>query len=142
MGYAPSFVADAGDLIGNATAATAQPENIPLDATISMSGSVLASLPPSGSPTTGDHTIASGDWEKSLVTTDTSGVNYTLPAGLPSGLKVRSYQGASGQISYIAGAGATIINGTPKSGGLWSAGYFADLENLGGDVWIVTGKLA
>jgi len=142
MGYDPSFVADAGDLIGNPTGAQAPSADVVIDATLSLSGAVLTSFPASGTTTTGNHTIASGDWEKSLVSTDATGVNYTLPTGLPSGFKVRSYQGAAGQISYVAGSGATIVNGTPKSGGLGSAGFYADIENLGSDAWIVTGTLA
>lgn len=141
MGYSPSFVADAGDLIGNPTSSTALPANVPIDSTLSLGGGSMSALPASGTSTTGDYTLQATDWEKSLITTDSGAVTYTLPAGFPSGFVVRSYQGAAGQISYSAGIGATIVNGSPQSGGLDSAGFFADIENLGGDEWIITGVL-
>lgn len=143
MGYDPSFVANADDLIGNSTSSSAAPGNVPIDTTLALSDAAISALPASGKSTTSNYTLLTADWEKSLVTTDATGVNYTLPAGFASGFKLRSYQGGAGQITYVAGSGATLINSsTPKSGGLLSAGFFADLENLGGDAWIVTGKLA
>lgn len=142
MGYDPAFVAAAGDLIGNSTASLAYSGNVGLDPTITMDTNISA-LPASGKATTGAYTILVGDWEKTLVSTDATGVTYTLPAGFTSGFRVRSYQGAAGQITYAAGVGATLINiATPKSGGLNSAGYYAELENLGDDKWIVVGSLA
>lgn len=142
MSFTPNLVADAGVLIGNPLAVPGLPDNVPIGASLSLAGSVLSSVMPDAASTTGHYTIQATDHQKTLSSTDATAKNYTLPAGLLAGLRVRSYQGGAGQISYIAGAGATIINGTPKSGGTRANGFYAEIENLGSDVWIVFGALA
>lgn len=142
MSFTPDLVADAGVIIGNPLTVAGLPDNVSLAASLSLAGSKFSTVMPDSDETTGDYEIASTDHEKTLSSTDASAVDYTLPAGLTKGLKLRSYQKGAGQISYIAGAGATIKNGTPKSGGTRANGFYAEIENLGDDVWIVTGVLA
>lgn len=142
MSYqAPSAIA-AHSLLGNPTASDALGSAITLDSTLSLSGSALAFVPGTGRTVTGNATVQASDDGTSIVCSSASSSNLTLPAGLSNGFKVRSYASGAGQISYIAGAGATIVNGTPKSGGVWTSGFYADIENVGSDAWIVTGNLA
>lgn len=143
MSYTPSLIADAGVLIGNPLNTAGLPDNLPLAATLSLSGSVLSSVMPDADTTTGAYEITDADHDRVLTSTDAGAVEYTLPAGLLPGVRVRSLQGGDGQISYVAGAGATILNtNPPASGGKPDNGFFAILEHLGDDEWLVTGNLA
>lgn len=143
MSYTPNLIADAGVLIGNPTGLPALPDNVPIDATLTLSGTKLSAVVPNADTTTGHYTVQATDHQKIKTSTDATAKNYTLPAGLRQGLRLRSHQGGNGQISYIAGAGATIVNMVaPKSGGKPEDNYFADILNLGSDAWIVFGNLA
>lgn len=96
--------------------------------------------PVAGRDTTGDTTLLLTDHNSSLVSQDGTPVNLILPAGLPRGFRVRSYQGASGQITYVAGLGATVMDGALRSLGVLTLGYFVDIENVGSDRWVVLGN--
>lgn len=142
MSYNAPIAISAHSLAGNSAGSPALQTGITLDSTLSMSGSVLTAPDPGTRSTTGSITILTSDDGKRLTSTDATGVNYTLPAGFPAGFRCRSYQGGAGQISYVAGSGASIANGSPVSGGLNSSGFYADIENVGSDTWIVTGNHA
>lgn len=94
--------------------------------------------------TTGDVTIE-GDYDYNLISlysSDSTPVNYLLSADVLPGTTFYSYQTGSGQISYIPINGATVVNGTVRSLGNYSNGYYARLEYRGGsdNAWIITGN--
>lgn len=142
MSYNAPIPIAAHSLAGNPTGSPALQTGMLIDSTLSMSSGSLSAPDPGTRSTTGSLTILLTDNGKRLTSTDSSGVTYTLPAGFPAGFRCRSYQGGAGQVSYVAGVGATLANGTAASGGIDSAGFYADLENLGGDQWVVSGNHA
>ena len=90
--------------------------------------------------TDGNYTLTDDVRGAILISNDSTPTNYFLPDGLPAGYTVRSYQGGTGQISYVASGGATIIDGQLRSLGSYDNGYWVDIQNLGNDAWIVIGN--
>lgn len=99
-----------------------------------------ANRPVGKKTTTGDYTLKIQDFGKSLVSLDSTPVNYFLPTGLPDGFIARHFQGGSGQVTYVTINGATLANGQRRSQGQYSDGYFVDLLHLGGNEWVVLGE--
>ena len=90
--------------------------------------------------TTGDYELQALDNLASTVSQDTGPVNLFIPAGLPAGFRVRSYQGDAGQVSYVPAPGVTILDGILRSLGRITDKYFVDIEHLGDDLYIITGN--
>ena len=143
MSYFPPQILSGSSLVGNPYNTPGYPISVSTDGTLTLSAGTIFDTIVSGRTTTGNISLTASDNGTSLRSTDATPVIYTLPAGLAGGFKARSYQGGAGTITYSAGAGASILNGTQTSGGIITAaaGYYADMENLGNNVWVITGVL-
>ena len=124
-------------ILANTGASPAVPQPLPLGYGMNFVAGNLGACSQGGRQTSGDTTVLASDNGTSLVSSDHTSVNLILPTGLPKGFRVRSYQGAAGQIAYIPGVGATIASGSLRSLGDYTVGYFADIENIGSDTWII-----
>jgi hypothetical protein len=88
-------------------------------------------------------TIAAGQSGTTMRLTATGTVTVTLPAALPAGFNVTFMQAGSGQVQFVTGAGATLVN---RSGHARTAGQHAMVSvivgvNVGGAaaVWTLSG---
>lgn len=88
-------------------------------------------------------TLAAGQSGTTLRMTAAATVTVTLPATLPVGFNVTFMQAGAGQIQFVAGSGATLVN---RSGHTRTAGQHATVSvlvgaNAGGSaaVWTLSG---
>lgn len=143
MSYAQFPPIPSLNVIGNSSSSDDDYHAIALVAPLAIAGGAISAAPAPGGETVGDYTIQDEDFCTSLQSTDNSPVVYTLPSGLSGGFKCRSYQVGTGTITYTAGVGATLANiGTVTSGGQILDGFYADIENLGNNEWVITGVLS
>lgn len=87
-------------------------------------------------------TIAAGQSGAAIRTTAASAVTVTLPASLPAGFNATLIQAGTGQVQFVAGAGATLVN---RSGHSRTAGQHATVSVIvganpgGAAVWTLSG---
>ncbi len=141
MSHTPVKSVAAQSLVGNVTAGDALPEDVAVEDTLELGDTLEVTLP-AGRTTSGNATVQASDFRGIITSTSDSPVTLTVPAGLEPGFVFESQQGGDGQITYVAGIGATLVNtDTPVSGGKYIDNFYARGEHLGGDEWIFTGRL-
>lgn len=137
MGYKGNTTISGGTIYGNPTGSPAEGTSIPLGPYVAFTRNQISATPGPGRDTAGDVSLFASDDGTSFVSTDISHTNFFLPTGLRRGFHVRSYQGSTGLINYIPMTGATLLNGSVTSSGVYSQGYYVDIENVGSDRWII-----
>lgn len=126
---------------GNATNAESIVQNIPIDGSLQFTGSTLGRVPIPGRVVTANTTLELSDNGTSILVNSNIVSTIFLPLGMPPGMRVRVYQGLAGQVQFVANSGATLINTSLTfTQGPITSFYYADIENLGNDQWIVTGN--
>jgi hypothetical protein len=139
MSYSPPLIIGPKSLAGNPGSTPGPASGIPVDQTLVISGGKISAPIAPGRTVSTNASISATDHLTTIVSTSNSGINITLPAGLPDGCKARLLQAGNGAATFVAGAGATLVNeDTPTTAGQFKT---ADFEHLGGNQWIVTGDL-
>lgn len=138
MSYKANTTIPPNNLYGNPTGSPATGSGIALAGYTSFTRNLLSATAGPGRDTSGDTTLVASDDGTTLISTDGGQAILFLPAGLRRGFKVRSFQGGPGSIFYIPSGGATIANGSIKSAGNYANQIWVDIENIGGDQWVLT----
>lgn len=142
-GIADLAVADGGTGASDASGART---NLGLGtAAVLAAAAVFAQAQPINAQTGTSYTLQVSDAGKLVTLTNGSAVTLTVPsdatAAIPVGSYVELLQGGAGQVTVVAGSGATLRVGglTAKARGQWSS---LGVQKIAADTWRLYGDLA
>lgn len=89
-----------------------------------------------------DHTVTAADRGQILNMNKATAIALTLPqdsaATIPIGTQIKSFQGGAGQLSFVAGTGATVVS---ETGNLTALAQYAMItaEKIAANTWLLSG---